>query len=75
VTKRGRAVADRAAHATGVCLCRKTEYVTVKVAVGLAKAAEKRGDGRHRVYACPTKSRTWHLTHKARPGDAEEIEA
>jgi hypothetical protein len=73
MTKRGQAVADRVAHATGSCRCRKTEYTTVKVAVSMAKAAEKRDEGQHRVYACPTKGRTWHITHKARAGDEDEV--
>lgn len=74
MTKRGRAIRDRVAHTTGFCLCRKMEYQTVRVAISLAKQAEKRGDGKHRVYACPSKSRTWHITHKARPGEVEVVE-
>lgn len=74
MTKRGQSIADRTAHATGKCRCQKAEYVTVKVARGVADQAEARGDGRHRVYPCPTKSRTWHITHQPRKGIEEEVE-
>jgi hypothetical protein len=56
---------DRRNAASGVCDCYKAQYLTVRVANRAVAEAEARGEGRHRVYRCPRRSRTWHITHWA----------
>ena len=63
---RGQRHAAAAAKRTGWCACGKTSFNSVAAARRTKHDAEIREGDPMRIYACPNKARTWHLTSQGR---------